>query len=248
MSEQERIVWTYWDGPVPAYIELCWETMRRHERDVRLVSAGTLESLTGFKPDNYFMEMKPAHRADIARVLLLRGYGGCWLDSDFIMLNNFEPLFRLADDGAFLCYHEHADHPTNGLIVAAKGNMVVEEWHRKVQAVYQNHRLMQTPPQNLPWTSFGADQLKVIWRNRVTPWVDLGFERVQLVPFEQKARFFTRYPTRKQARLQVWTASYGYMLFNNMFPAHFKSMSRQEILEGDMMISSLFRVALGMEE
>ncbi len=42
-----RTVWQYWEGPRPEWIAACHESVRRHARDVRLLSAADFDEIRG---------------------------------------------------------------------------------------------------------------------------------------------------------------------------------------------------------
>ena len=45
------------------------------------------------KVPNYFFNLQPSHQADFIRVNVLYKYGGLWLDSDTIVMNDLSSLF-----------------------------------------------------------------------------------------------------------------------------------------------------------
>lgn len=237
-------VFSYWEGSMPDYIGLCHDTLKRVNDGVVHTPETIRQSglLDKYIDDPYFQAMCPAHRADIIRIKLLEEQGGCWVDSDFISLNSLEPLVEFATRKNALLYYRDSWVATNGILIAPPRHMMVTEWSRKIDAVFAN--LKRHNQKEIPWTSFGADQLKVVIGNALESHFDLGWDRVQLVPYAETGRFFIT----ENVRDHSWPAAYGYMLFNSTgIPAWFKNLSRESILSGKWMISHLFRVALGLD-
>jgi Capsular polysaccharide synthesis protein len=245
-------VFTYWEGPKTAYIDLCHQTLRRHNGDdgftvyspdlVRQRATQHLRST--YLDDPYFSSLMPAHRADIIRVELLAAYGGCWIDSDFISMNSFSPLIRSARNRDALYYYSEKYGPTNGVLVSPSGHSMIVEWGQKNLSVFRNLKRMGIiPSPDDRWTSWGKDQLNVVIANSVDPHADLGWDRVQPISYEDLGRFFDTDDIDEKA----WTGCYGYMLYNTMFPAWFKQLTHDEILSGPWLISELFRRALGTD-
>ena len=82
-------VWTYWEGPRPAYIVLCLGTMQRVLGDrFRLVTPTTISNylpIDALHPRWRKLD-QPALRADCIRAALLAVHGGWWWDADTIAL------------------------------------------------------------------------------------------------------------------------------------------------------------------
>lgn len=247
MSERPLIT-TYWEGPMYPYIELCLETMRR-DHDVLLLTAADAEKYlpVWVVESPLWGQLKPAHRADLIRVAYLVECGGIWMDADCIVMNSLQPLWweHLAR-GEFY-YYDDGSGPTNGLIFSSRRHPVLVEWYRNVLAVFANHMRMGTSGSSIPWTSFGQAQLSEIVKSPIGRVANLGKLRVQPIDWHAHKKFFVEYNDPKEARTHVWPAAYTYMLFNNLFPDWFKKASRDEILKGRWLISSIFRIALHQE-
>ena len=116
------MLFTFWEGPMPAYVELCLATWKR-----------PFEVLTYKNLHNYSeIDIKALQKftlpqiADFVRVHVLRDHGGYWLDADTIMLSNNLPEETMVGDPATR---------TNsiGLLHAEKGSEMFRAW-----AAYQD--------------------------------------------------------------------------------------------------------------
>lgn len=236
----------YWEGKKPDYIGLCHETLLRHNPGMVVHTPESIRELgfmNDYLDDPFYNLLCPAHRADIIRIKFLEKYGGFWIDSDFIACNSFDTLIRSSNLRNALYYYRDSWVATNGILIAPKYHSMIFEWSRKIDCVFANLKRYGSP--NIPWTSFGADQLKVVIDNAIDNHNDLGWDRVQLVSYHDVNRFFDIESVRDKS----WPGCYGYMLFNSTgIPKWFKELSETEILEGKWMISHLFRVALGLDK
>lgn len=245
MSEKPLIT-TYWEGPMPAYIELCVASMAR-DHDVLMLTVSDWEKYVPVwvLQDPLWEALKPAHRADILRVCYLKECGGIWLDADCIVMNSLQPIWweHLSENEFY--YYDDGGGPTNGILFSSNRHPVLVEWYRNILTVFANHVRLGTSGSDIPWTAFGQSQLKEILQCPIGRTANLGKSRVQPIDWPSWQRFFEEFADPKEARTKIWPAAYTYMLFNNLFPEWFKKKSSTEILEGRWLISSIFRIALG---
>ena len=152
--EKNLNVWTYWQGPMPEYIKICIETMRRHCDNFTLLTPHNINDYVCNSPLNTTHCKRlsnPAHLADVYRVAVIFNHGGLWLDCDTIMINNvsnFKSVFISYPDGFF--YSRWNDSRVlNGYFYATKENPLMEDW------LYKINRLLKMPSLKNSWTQFG---------------------------------------------------------------------------------------------
>lgn len=116
-------VFTFWEGPMPAYIDMC---LRTWKRPFTLLTYDNLHEYTD-------LQVEPLKRftlpkvADAVRVHVLRDQGGYWLDADTIMLTDKLPCTNL------IGYPEKRES-TAGFLYADRPNLALfTEW-----AAYQD--------------------------------------------------------------------------------------------------------------
>lgn len=91
--ESKPYLWQYWEGPMPAYIKLCMETVDKHcSKDFniqRLNESNIKDYLPELKEyENKISKLIIPHKVDIYRIMLLYKYGGIYMDADVIVLRN----------------------------------------------------------------------------------------------------------------------------------------------------------------
>jgi len=103
-----RTIWTYWDQGVsvmPAFNKLCVQSwhLRNPDWQVRVVDKRTLQDLVELEdlPPTLDQLKKPQHRADCAKLALLRRHGGVYIDSSVLMLRSLDEVggWRDVEDG-----------------------------------------------------------------------------------------------------------------------------------------------------
>ena len=82
-------VYTFWEGPMPAYIEMCLETWQ-DKFPFMVLNYDNLEAYTEYDIESAKRFTLPI-QADAVRVHVLRDNGGYWLDADTIMLTDHLP-------------------------------------------------------------------------------------------------------------------------------------------------------------
>jgi hypothetical protein len=103
-NKSKPYLWLYWEGILPAYIEMCRETIYAHcSSSFNIVTLGKdnidewLPELNEKKLD--FSKLKIAQRVDFYRILLLYKYGGLYMDMDIIAMRDpIEIMDKLLDN------------------------------------------------------------------------------------------------------------------------------------------------------
>lgn len=160
-------VWTYWEGPIPPYIDVCLKSLNR-------VSVGchftvvTPQNVWNYVPrDSLDIELvfsklkEPAHHADCIRAALLATHGGLYVDADTVGIRRLDTLANKLGV-------THVVWPTpprripNGYIAASPGSAFAARWLDEV-----NRRLHDLT--EFTWSEFG-EQI-------ITPLIDNYFKR-----------------------------------------------------------------------
>ena len=120
-------VFTFWEGPMPAYIELCLETWWRLP-SITVLNYSNLEQYTSYdieRSKRFSLQIQ----ADAVRVHVLRDNGGYWLDADTILLSD-----RLPD--ADILGDIWSGTNSIGYLHTEKGSKMFTEW-----ATYQDDEI-----------------------------------------------------------------------------------------------------------
>lgn len=107
-----ELVFTFWEGKMPAYVKLC---MRTWTFPYILLNYSNIHNMIDLDIDSLSRFSLP-QIADYIRVHVLRDYGGTWMDTDTIILNGKLPdiphiIGNDLDRTNRICYlHTHANH------------------------------------------------------------------------------------------------------------------------------------------
>lgn len=128
ITNEPHNIWMYWEtkkGSVkPPYLDLCLDTIKKHCN----VNVKLLDEMTVY---DYLPELKDRkiikydlddictlpQKADYIRLLLLKKYGGIWLDSDVIVFKPLDELFEKLQKNDFIgfgCHHDNCENNPNG--------------------------------------------------------------------------------------------------------------------------------------
>lgn len=235
-------VFTYWENPegysTPAYIDICLNSIKAKCRDAHIITPENIDMYLEDTGLHYnFKELKSiAHKADCLRVAVINRRGGAWIDADTIMLKDIDDLIKGKKD--FQCMKWNDGRILNGYFLASVQAPIMKEWLTKVNLALSN-------PQGAVWTAFGEQILsplvyikykkdvEFIDRNIFLP---INIDKIPNVFFEDVA---------PSAFIKDNSVAVG--LNHSFFCDHhmdFVKQSRQEVLDGDMLINRLLREAV----
>ena len=105
IKNKSRNIWVYWQNinrsTYPTIIKLCMDTMKKYLSKYNLIILDE-SSIKNYLPDlddSMLDHMIIAHKVDYYRLELLNKYGGIWIDSDIIIMRDFEPIWSKLDEG-----------------------------------------------------------------------------------------------------------------------------------------------------
>ena len=176
-------VWTYWEGPLPAWVAAARETIGAHARDHRALDPAGFDALRDRDRDLDLAPLYVAHRADVIRAFLLARYGGLWVDADCIVLCDLDALLASFAPYDFVAYHEREGNVNNAFVYAPPGSATAAAWYARVCEVLRAGA-------ERGWRSLGADAIAHAMAAVDAPRHVLGSELVQPVPWSEPERFF----------------------------------------------------------
>lgn len=244
-------IWLFWDNPpertsTPVFIELCWETIRKHcsaDFDIHLVTTENVKQFLPDVPNSFFQIKQLNNKANYIRYLLLQKHGGIWLDSDLILFKTLRPLLDLLNEeinliataSPTLGYGE----PENGFIVSTPDN---EAMKKSVMIIEQALNL-HPPGHIFKWASLGVATLRQVVKRHKYHHLDCKL----LMPIPSWEPF--HFGGKESIDKYCDNASYGCMLFHEMFKRNkdpILEMTRQQLLESPCLIGQMFRRAMGI--
>lgn len=241
-----KIIWMYWeDRPFsskPEYLKLCAETIEKHRGDyeLRLLSNSTVEDYIAL-PRKVRKFKKIAHKADYIRFMILHEYGGVWLDADLVLLQDIgaaiEPYINGFD---FLSYGVEPGKPHINFMACKPASVIVSNHIEDMLAHIDELEMPRFGGKiSLSWTGIGNE---IIWPiAQKNPYFHHPLNRVAPLFWKQWEEFL-----QSTTGLDVLLENdpFMVMLYNDFMVKPLQRKSRSQLLNGDMLLSKLFRHAL----
>jgi hypothetical protein len=214
-------IFTYWEGPEPAYIKLCYETLKKHcGHNFRIYRFSDFQCGIDFQSIN--------HKTDWLKANLVSEHGGFWIDADMIVMQNLGPLVELVKQ------HGFAGIP--GFFGAKPRNKMLKDWVDGMRQVFKSGMgsgfsdlispLLQHPE---------FDEFGVFTREMICPIYHTGEEFWRLFESHKPEDFAT-------------SNTYVVTLYNSAFSTEFKNLPRSELVKDNgTLLNRLFRKSLDIK-
>ncbi|MAT52328.1 MAG: hypothetical protein CMK32_14215 [Porticoccaceae bacterium] len=264
----KNTVWTYWENPKgvsdePAYITLCRWTMLHNLHSSTLVAVNP-ENLDKYLPGmTSRLEGVQAHargrldkakrivkgdtrslaiKCDVIRAHLLKLYGGFYIDSDAIVLNDLKPYFDLLDQYEFAIV-KRASHGKSHVSVNFYGSRPFGELISRYTAA-QTDAISRR--KIFDFTGLGDTTLNPIVDDHQDGIYYIPEREVQAVTYEEsEAMLLSRDLTPEDV---IKGNESVFMLYKGIFQNQLKGISLQDLYYGDMLVSRVYRRALPEEK
>lgn len=157
-------IWLFWEGPRPAYIDLCIATVRRHHPDLHLLDRAGFEALWTDDRDIPLHDVGLNHVSDFVRAWLLSRHGGLYIDADCIMMRSCTPLLMAIEVHGFVGYREPQGYMSCNFMGARAGGAVIMKHYARVAARLRGPRPiawldLSSAPMNQAIEAAGRDAL-----------------------------------------------------------------------------------------
>jgi len=244
---------TYWQPKpgaieMPAFYQLCWETIARHNPDARLMTRESVLDLGGQEPLTAAAGLPVAIESDLVRAWLLWQFGGVWLDLDSICFQPIAPaLPPAAMEADLTCVRNPRTRGwSNRLTVASPyaaraGSPAAESVYR---AALHHARRMRAG-QHVPW---GTTSCGVLSQTARRPDVRVHWLhplRWHPIPSGHARRAFLRRGSRASHVAKFHPSTVAIHL-SNPIPDACRDRTREQILTSNRYVSHLLQVALGL--
>lgn len=231
-------IWSFWKGPMPGYVELCQETLRKHCPDARMLTEEEFKDIQKIDRDVDYSHLCLAHQADWVRLNLLYTFGGLWLDADCVVMR---PLQRFLD--AIRCCWlmsplEDDELIGGGFIGAPPRSYIIEKAYRRATEIVRSKRQPK-------WRELlGSNLQGVMEQHHRQGFFCVDWHQIQPLQWKviRQSMWNPRTDAEHEANLNA--SAFTYMLVHNKMPPDKKLMTRDEIMQGQYFLSYLFRKSL----
>ena len=153
-------IYLYWVGNEYKLIKILRNLIYLHSNNgnsynVHLINKDNIKKYIKDLPD-YFYDLQPAHQADFVRVSVICDYGGIWLDSDTLVMDNLKTLFDIIKnkDGFFIL--QNNEILFNGVFGSKSNTPLMTEWKKRIIQILNEKK------NTIAWAEIGNNLLENI--------------------------------------------------------------------------------------
>ena len=228
------MIFTFWEGKMPAYIELCLKTWKH---DYVMLNYNNLNQYTDL-PIEKLKRFTLPQIADIVRVHVLRDNGGYWLDTDTIMITDELPKETIMGNAS-------TRMNTIGYLHTKPYSHMFRLWAQYQDYIIDSADLDITP---LSWDIVGnkftdsylQDYKDISIGDVTNRWAETYMIKTRQSRYDKYRRFYfgTNY------HLSDLEPTNMLMLHNSWTPQYYKEASEQGVLNDICTMSNILREVL----
>lgn len=237
----DKIIWQYWEGPRPSFIDLCLETVSKNNEDFDLRvldDKSVFDYLPNLRKD---LDSLPriANKVDYVRFKLLHEYGGIWLDADVVLLQDLsKPWQTMINSNQSFAATSHfgPGKPSIWLLMSERNSKITKDYLKAADVLLDNF-----DKSKIAWSQLGAHLLWNFTNDK--NYCHFAVEDFCPVPYTKYLHYFENIDVDKF----ISDDSYTFVFFNEMLNRHqrdFLAKDRNEILSQDYLISKIIRKAI----
>ena len=268
--KKRKIIFTFWEPKekMPGYLLLCIKTWKKYlpDYEIKILNYKSVKYYLGESifSSSICPNMTIPIQVDAIRVALLKKFGGIWIDADTIILNrsffeklnNFE-LIMLGDVKTKI--------PNIGFIFAANNSYLIKNWlksiiqkvklYKKNIITNEKNFIYQTSfNESISWNYLGNGIINHLVRNITgNKFLLLDRKKMQAFPeliiFKHSSenmiqKYQRLYFQKGDPQLVLKLSKYIILLHNSWTPSKYKTMSEEDFLKQDILLSKLFTYIL----
>lgn len=256
-------IWMYWENypgkTRPAYLDLCLETVKYNCSNNFNIVVLDNKSFSTYLPDlnnKLLGKLTIIQKTDVIRIALLYKYGGIWLDFDTIITRDLTPIMEKLYKWDFVGFGCHAGYncsngspyPANWVMGSIPGSPLMKlVLESQLQLLHTNDTTYfqsnyHALGRNMIWKMIKQLQQKSNWD--YYHWDSKCLERDSIGNKLINSRSISNEDIDpkcipKLLFIPIYNSAPG-------FPEWFLKLSRDELLQSNMLISKLFRHSLGI--
>ena len=258
--KNNKNIFTFWEPreKIPGYILLCIKTWKKFlpEYQIQILDYEKVKKYLGKELFSQIIckNMTLPIQADAIRVAILKKFGGIWMDADTIILN--EELFKRRTIFDLIMVGDEKTKTQNiGFIYASKNSKIINEWLKeiinKVRIYKENmiNPILDNLEMHKSWSYLGNNIVnRIITNAKTKEFLRLDRNKLSAMPElnlyknysqAQKYKYNLLYFRRGDPKIVLNKAKNIILLHNSWTPFKYKSMSEQEFLSQDILLSKL---------
>ena len=226
------MIFTFWEGTKPAYIDLCMQTWKQPYILLNYDNLGDYTNL----PINKLKRFTLPLIADCVRVHILRDWGGYWLDTDTIMLGKDLP------DENMVGYNTERTN-TIGFLHTDPHTQMYEEWASYQDQIIDEHK--GPASWNLMGNAFTDGWVKEHADVKLYPAENCWAKTYMVDGNEHRYNKYRKFYFDESHTLSELKPTPMLMLHNSWTPQCYKDFVEEEVLNSTCTMSNILREVLG---
>lgn len=221
-------VFTFWEGQMPDYIKLCMKTWNF---DYTLLTYNNLKDYIDLPLDKLQSFTLP-QIADVIRVHILRDYGGYWLDTDTIILDQLPK--------ANICGDIKAKTNTIGFLHTESHSDMFNKWAEYQDYVINNpEKIVDLHKWDIFGNRFTDDYVKMHDELDIFPIEKCWPETYMIWAKQSRSAKYKKFYFKGKDNLASIQKTPMLMLHNSWTPDWYKALSEKEVLSRHCTLSNI---------
>lgn len=257
-SNEKPKIFLYWENKQgltkrPEYLDLCFESVKKNcsnNFDIILLNEKTVYDYLPDLRKDLDKKLSIPQKTDYIRYHLLYKYGGIWLDTDIIVIQDLMPLYKRLEKYDYVgagCHENDCSkgghpRPTNWLMMSRQGTDFIKKCIEGCDKLLDANESLE-------------DQYFLIGRelmwDKINVLMEKGWdyfhidskcqERDSTYVKLRNHRFISKEPLDEKC----FGKTYFVPVYNTApgFPDWFKNMTKKEIMDSDLLIAKIFKMA-----
>jgi len=252
-------IFLYWENKKgstkrPEYLDLCFDTIVKHcsnSFEIVLLNEKTIHDYLPNLREDLDRKLSIPQKTDYFRFKLLHKYGGIWLDTDTIIMQDLMPLFKNLEKYDYVgggchtndCSKTGHPYPFNGVMMSRPNTKFMELCVNECDKLLDENDTLEDK-----YFLIGRE---LMW-NKIEELRKNGWDyyHVDSKCQERDSNYIKLRNHRFISNEDIDTNCLGKMFFIPIyntapgFPEWFKKMSKKDILNNNFLISKIFNLSL----
>ena len=271
---RKKFIFTFWEpkGNIPGYLRLCIKTWKKFLSDfeVIILDYETVKEYLGevLYSQIIFKNMPIAVQSDAIRIAILNKYGGIWIDTDTIILNN-ELLTKFNNYELAMIREGNTNYHYIGFIYALKNSTIISEWLKQIIQRVEIYKYIYANKTDIKISKYfyksykslrylGNKIINKLLKN-ITGNQFFSLKNIELNALPERSiyknplnlsdrdRYIEFYFKKRNPEIILNNSKEIILLHNSWTPIEYKKMTEQTFLKQNILMSSLIKKVLNIK-
>ena len=271
---RKKFIFTFWEpkGNIPGYLRLCIKTWKKFLSDfeVIILDYETVKEYLGEVQYSkiLFKNMPIAVQSDAIRIAILNKYGGIWIDTDTIILNN-ELLTKFNNYELAMIREGNTNYHYIGFIYALKNSTIIREWLKQIIQRVEIYKYIYANKTDIKISKYfyksykslrylGNEIINKLLKN-ITGNQFFSLKNLELNALPERSvyknplnlsyrqRYIEFYFKKRNPEIILNNSKEIILFHNSWTPIEYKKMTEKEFLKQDILMSSLIKKVLNIK-